>query len=228
MSGEGAFISLTKGPVHAAIEACVNDPDNGYAKRQNLLQALQDLPEDEERIADFVFIIKQIAQVTEAAAQYLDTHWFRWWSEKRFQEPILRLGIIRAINVANSDRENILPIEFLWLNIGQRTLQGNPVPSELYPFETYVIRSLQQVTCLLVTPPSPRPTSQEYLDALVEGDNFWLVKDSAGSALEFGETLERNHSKGLRTTRLKVLSPEHDLQSRTVKRQARVRAPRRP
>jgi hypothetical protein len=223
MSGEGAFVSLTKGPVHTAIEVCVNDPANYYDKRQRLLKALKALkPPEQEHILDFLVAITEIAEVTEAAADYLKNHWFKWWKTKQFQEPILRLGIIHAIEVANRDPEKILPIDFLWLNIGKTTFQGKDVSIELYPFETYVIRSPHQVTCLLVTPPTPRPTSEEYLKAVVPGDNFWIVRDGTDSVLEPGEEIMTEYGNGLRTTRLKALSPEHAIQSRVVRRRARA------
>jgi hypothetical protein len=228
MSGEGAFANLTKGPVHSAIEVCVNDPANYYAKRQRLLEALEKLPTDQEQIPDFLFIIKQIAGVTEAAARYLEEHWFTWWSaEKKFQERILRLGIIRAIKAANSDPEKILPIDFLWLNIGKRSLHGNP--SEwLYPYETYVMRSPQQVTCLLLTPLSPKPITSEYRAALEPGEDFWIVKEVAASDLEpGGEDVEEPHGYELHTTRPKVLSPSYELQSRAVRQRAEARRARR-
>src|SRR5262245_20099379 len=125
MSGEGAFVSLTKGPVHTAIEVCVNDPTNYYDKRQRLLEALKKLqPPEQEHVPDFLVATTEIAEVTAAAADYLEKHWFRWWSTKQHQEPILRLGIIRAIEVANGDPDKILPIDFLWLNIGKQTFKG--------------------------------------------------------------------------------------------------------
>jgi hypothetical protein len=225
MSGDGAFVSLTKGPVHTAIEVCVNDPANYYDKRQRLLEALKKLkPPEQEHIPDFLVAITEIAEVTEAAADYLKNHWFTWWETKQFREPILRLGIIRAIEVANSNSEKILPIDFLWLNIGKAIFQDKDVSIELYPFETYVMRSPHQVTCLLVTPPTPRPTSEEYLKAVVPGDNFWIVRDGTDRDLELGEEIITEYGNKLRTTRLKVLSPEHPIQSRVVRRRARAQA----
>jgi hypothetical protein len=227
MSGDGAFVNLTKGPVHTAIEVCVNDPANYYDKRQRLLEALKALkPPEQEHIPDFLVAITEIAEVTDAAAYYLKNHWFTWWSTKQFQEPILRLGIIHAIEVANSAPEKILPIDFLWLNIGKQTFQGRNVSIELYPFETYVIRSPHQVTCLLVTPPTPRPTQEEeYLKAVVPGENFWVVRDSTDSVLDpRGEEIVTNYGNGLRTSRLKALSPEHPIQNRVVRRRARAQA----
>jgi len=210
--GDDLFAHMTKGPVHTAIEVCAND----RSKRALLLQALKALPPAEDCIADFVRILKEIAQVTEYAARYLEDEWFTWWRQKQLREPIIRQGIILAIEEANMSFP-ALPIAFYWLGVGDRDKYR--ADSDIYPFETIVARSPWQVTCLLVTPPSPDPTSPQYLDRLKSEADIWIIKASTDGREERGENIVRHHGQRLITTRVKALPLTDGMQSPAVRAQ---------
>jgi hypothetical protein len=214
MGDEVSFAHMTKGPVHTAIEACVND----YNKRASLLQALQALPPTENRPHDFVRILKEIAQVTEHAATYLEEEWFTWWPQKQFPELIVRHGIILAIQQANTPSQ--VPIVFYWMGVGREDLYRQS--SNAYPFETIVARSQWQVTCLLVTPPPPKAPSPQYLARLKSYADIWTVKDitdSPSQKEEPGERIVKEYKNGLITTRVKALPPTDPMQSPAIRAQ---------
>ena len=208
--GDDLFAHMTKGPVHTAIEVCVNDFD----KRDLFLEALKSLPKAEERTADFVRFLKEIAQVTERAADYLEHEWFEWWPQKKLREPIIRQGIIQAIEMAEMGSSR-LPIAFYWIGVGDR--EKYKADPNIYPFETIVARSDWQVTCLLVTPPSPDLTDPRYLARLTSQADIWIIKAPTSNQEEEGENVVIPHGNGLITTRVKALPFTDPMQSPTVR-----------
>src|SRR5437773_104728 len=109
--GDALVTRMVKGPIHAALEACVNDDVNDYDRRRLLHDALQELPADQDCLVDYLLILKEIVRVPEDAAVYL-AGWYERWPEKHLREPIIRRGIICAIEKANC--HPVLPIDFYW------------------------------------------------------------------------------------------------------------------
>jgi hypothetical protein len=212
--GAGDLYAITKGPIHTAIEVCVNEKDdsNNYAKRDRFLQALQEFPQDQDCSSDFVRILKEIAQVTEEAAKYLETKWLTWWSaDHPHREPIIRYGIIRAINAANTPPK--VPIDFYWLSVGNRDSK------ETYPFETIVTRSQWQVNCLLVTPPSPEDPDPAYVAKLTDRADIWTVKAKISSDLQPAEERWLEPNDRLIITRAKTIPLTDSMHSPAVRPQ---------
>ena len=159
--GEGiinARKNLVKGIVNNKIDALVNQPDKagGFDKRDEFLKALNNWEED------FLEILKYHAGVTSKEADYLREYWFDpnwadpnsecWWREKQPIEPIMRQGLITAIDVATRDpddpdpgskRAKALPIDSYWIYSGYNQ------------FEVIVSWSDYQVTRMILTPPAP-------------------------------------------------------------------------
>ena len=164
--GEGvinARKNLVKGIVNTKIDVLVNQPDKagGFDKRDEFLQALNNWAQD------FLEILKYHAGVTPKEADYLREYWFDpnwadpnsecWWREKQPIEPIIRQGLITAINVATRDPDSVatpdpetwakrakaLPIDSYWIYSGYNQ------------FEVIVTWSDYQVTRMILTPPAP-------------------------------------------------------------------------
>jgi hypothetical protein len=156
--GEGiisARKNLVKGIVNTKIDALVNHRNSAGAfdKRDELLKALNNWTED------FLEILKRHAGVTAKEADYLHEYWFDpnwadpnsecWWREKQPIEPIIRQGLITAIDVATQDpdtgakRAQALPIDSYWIYSGYNQ------------FEVIVTWTDHQVTRMILTPPPP-------------------------------------------------------------------------
>ena len=225
--GDALVTRMIKGPIHAALEACVNDyyicrdaygtESTVIGRRKLLYDALTSLPPDEHCLAEYLLILKEIVRVPQEAAVYL-AEWYNRWPEKDLREPIIRRGIICAIEAA--DVPPVVPIDFYWLGVGDpATYQVSPAS---YPFETVVTRSPWQVTCLLLTPPWPEPPSQKVIDNLTRQTDIWTVKDIASGTLGGGEIRTQQYGR-LVITRAKALSLASPMQSSTVRRQQEAR-----
>jgi hypothetical protein len=221
--GAGDLSAMTKGPVHRAIEVCLNEDDGSgyYAKRDRFLQELERFASVLDCRPEFVRIVKEIAQVTEESGRYLETKWLTWWPEKRLLGPIVCQGIVRAIKAANDPAlPKKLPIDFYWFAVGQR---DPTLPLDTYPLETIVTRSNWQVTCILVTPPAPEEAPASYLGRLTEDADIWTVKDRTSIPDQPAEKLLENHGNGLVTTRAIIIPLTDSMHSPTVRQQAAQR-----
>jgi hypothetical protein len=162
--GEGivsARKNLVKGIVNIKVDELVNHRDSAGAfdKRDAFLKALNNWDED------YLEILKLHAGVTTKEADYLHEYWFDpnwadpnsecWWREKQPILPIIRQGLITAIEVATQDpdtgakRAQGLPIDSYWIYSGYSQ------------FEVIVSWTDYQVTRMILTPPAPE-------DALVD------------------------------------------------------------
>jgi hypothetical protein len=156
--GEGiinAKKNLVKGTVNIKIDALVNHQDKagGFDKRDEFLQALNYWAEP------FLDILERYEVVNRKEADYLREYWHDpnwadpnsecWWREKQPIEPIIRQGLITAIDVATRDpdtgakRAKGLPIDSYWIYSGYNQL------------EVIVTWSDYQVTRMILTPPAP-------------------------------------------------------------------------
>ena len=80
-------------------------------------------------------------------------------------EPVIRLGLIKAIELAIQEN---LPLTSYWIAAGDK-------------FETLIIRDAQQVTRLIMTPPTPPP---RYPERLWNAAHVWVVKRGVQEAWE--------------------------------------------
>jgi hypothetical protein len=159
MSSEVISGNIFKGPIHARIDALVNHRDEHgvFDKRGLFLDALRDWGQD------YVQILQGHTEVPADQALYLRNTWYNqdpatgWWPEHQPIQPIIRQGLIRALEVAmqnpDTGERRDLPLDSYWI-IGR----GDQ-------FEAVVTWSNYQVTRLLITPPSPRPRALNPLPA---------------------------------------------------------------
>jgi hypothetical protein len=123
---------------------------------------------------------------------YLADYWYgAWWPQHQPVMPLVRVGLIKAIHVANMVKPQ-LPIESHWI------AAGHPDSPES-PFEVIVSRGDQQVSRLLLTPETPMPADLRFLEELAD---IWIVKRGPVGAWEVGEVGELGQRAV--TTRLKA------------------------
>lgn len=182
MSVEGGNpANIARGALLIDQDAQLNLQKNGkFIRRAEIREAFTD-PNN-----DYVELLRDLFQVSEEVLRYAIRHLYNsdieagpcWWKDKQPIAPILRQSIIEAIDVAQD-----LPIYSYWLPVGQRQVHPNnypadAYPSEDYPFEVLMLRTEQQLTRIMLTPPSPIVTRPE---TYTEPVDIWVVKRSIES-----------------------------------------------
>lgn len=142
--GDGIVGHISKGPVHSKIDALVNHKDKSqFDKRATFLEAMINQANSSELYRE---ILRTQAGVSQRESDYLRDTWYDtktkvWWPEMQPIYPILRQGLIKALQEAGQD----LLLDSYWAPVA-----GNSV------IETIIVKSAVQVTRLIVTPISPR------------------------------------------------------------------------
>lgn len=178
MGDEGLFGNISKGPVHTAIDAWVNYQEKGvYVLRQPFLNALTDEAQDYvDILSDDAHwkqphrkILDTLPKVSEGQAEYLRNFWYNtrtgWWHDCQPTQPIIRQGLIRAIELA---MERTLPLDSYWVAIGDMPQAGQY-------FQVIITCSRAQVTRIILTPLSD-PPDKDHLAHLTEPADIWVVK----------------------------------------------------
>jgi hypothetical protein len=166
---------LSKGDIFAKLdERYKNVPIDDLKAR---LKALQDLPPyPKGNIATFGETgVQRSGALTPADAQHIRAHWFNdpagdgsndphgpgWWrGDLQPVEPIIRQGLITAIDAALNDydqdppaeRQNPLPIVFYWVCHAGHPHRAVHAADSNDAIEVAVSWSDQQVTCIIHTP----------------------------------------------------------------------------
>lgn len=142
--GDGIVGHISKGPVHTKIDKLVNHKDKGgFDKRATFLEAMINKATTSELYLD---ILRTQAGVSQRESDYLRDTWYDrntkvWWPEMQPIYPILRQGLIKALQEVGQD----LMFDSYWAPVA-----GHSV------IETIIVKSAVQVTRLIVTPISPR------------------------------------------------------------------------
>jgi hypothetical protein len=223
MGCEGMSATIVKGPVHQTIDALVNQ---NAATRAAFLAELKNLqPPDVDHTEQYLGILTrlmpQLAQFpvngsTINLLEYLQDTWYnsqgdppktelgklKQWGPEGLQgfwparyhpiEPIIRQGLIRALELAI---EKDLPLDSYWMADGDRLINAGD------RFETLVMCTPQQITRIVMTPPSPPPRNPQ------NPMNFADIRViKRGEKADF-ETLEPPQQSGpVITTKLKLFS----------------------
>jgi hypothetical protein len=149
MSDGGTDASISRGVVNMALDELLNHQDSkkDFDKRYDLLRALQALPSGTDHRDDFLNILKTHANIKVQEADYLRDYWYNpdrpgFWPTPKYTfhpvEPIVRMGLIKAILVAEALK---WPIVSYWMPVGST-------------FESLVIPGERQVTRIILTPPA--------------------------------------------------------------------------
>jgi hypothetical protein len=154
MMTEGISLStISKGIVHEKVDRLLNSPKTNPT-RQAFIDAIQDWSKD------YLEVLEMMAGVTKREIEYLREYWFDpnwadlhsecWWREHQPIEPIVRQGLITAIDVATRDPET-----------GAERPEPLAVDSyhiygERNHFESLVTWTDKQVTRIVLTPPHPQ------------------------------------------------------------------------
>jgi hypothetical protein len=133
-----------KGPFLRAIDDLWRRFDR--AERQEALRSLEAASGRDQGLLE---LATSLRLGTREDLQHLALDWFeRWWTEWQPIEPIFRLGLVQALRLALFDphsgkpRTTPLALESLWL-------------SGVACVEVGISASENQVTLLLLTPPTP-------------------------------------------------------------------------
>ncbi len=164
--GQGVLGHLSKGIVLTKLDALLNHTDakGQFDKRAAFLAALK-APEAGTPDAYRNILVAQ-AGVTPEESKYLGDTWYGtgpygWWQALQPVYPIVRQGLIKAIEEA----KDTLLVDSYWL----------PAASDGI-LEVIVARSARQVTRIILTPSSPAPTMLRHTDA-----PMWVVKRRTGN-----------------------------------------------
>ena len=163
--GQGVLGHISKGIILTKLDALLNHTDGKgqFDKRAAFLAALKAQAVTPD---DYRNILVAQAGVTTAESKYLGDTWYStgpegWWQALQPVYPIVRQGLIKAIEEAG---ENLL-VDSYWL----------PAASDGI-LEVIVARSERQVTRIILTPSSPAPTMLRHTDA-----PMWVVKRKTGN-----------------------------------------------
>ena len=170
--GDGIVGHISKGPIHAKVDALVNhrDAKGQFDQRATFLDALINRANTPE---DYLRILQTQAHVTPDEASYLGLRWYNTGKDGFFPQVqpiygVIRQGLIKALQEAGQH----LALDSYWVAVA-----GDSV------FETIVVKSAVQVTRLIVTPISPRTPRTRSKPA-----PMWVVKrkTSASEVRGFG------------------------------------------
>lgn len=140
---------------------------NDLSRRETFLSALKN-PQQE-----YVQVLVDYASLTPGEANFLRQYWFNpdwaearsncWWPEHQPIEPVIRYGMIKAIELAMRDpdtgRERTLPIHSYWVCCSSQ-------------FEVTVACSQHQVTRINLTPRVPAGLPEN----LTTKSPLWVIK----------------------------------------------------
>ena len=172
--GEGMFGQIMKGPIHQAVDAIVNS-----GARDSFLANLQSAA----TANDYLDILSG-HKVETYYLDYLRRWWYPeadtpntkpigrvpgldgFWPGLQPIYPILRRGLVKALEVARDAR---LPLDSYWSSGGTEV-------------QVYVTKSPQQVTRIILTPPTPPPITVRKKDT----KRIWVVRRGS-PALTVGE-----------------------------------------
>jgi hypothetical protein len=177
--GDGIVGHISKGPIHAKVDALVNhrDAKGQFDRRAAFLRALIDEADTSDA---YRRILETQAGVTTGESSYLRDTWYGttggFFPQLQPIYPVVRQGLIKALQEAGQH----LALDSYWVAVA-----GDSV------FETIVVKSAVQVTRLIVTPISPRTPRTRNTPA-----PMWVVKrkTSANEAPGFGPDDERVES----------------------------------
>jgi hypothetical protein len=174
MMGEGMFLHIAKGSVHKKVDATLNHKGAGgmFDKRDDFLTALEQADDADAYLALLQTRPLMTELLTEAEANYLRDTWYNdegrqttlgrgWWPWLQPIYPILKAGLIKAIQAAKTPPR---PIDSYWL-----------VGSDQVEVIVTALPGAQQVLRLIVTPPGLAPT-QERRNPI----NIWSIRRSRG------------------------------------------------
>lgn len=167
MSEGGTDASISRGAVNMALDELLNHQNgkNEFDKRYDILRDLQALPAGVDHRDDFLNILKTYANIKVQEADYLRDYWYNpdrpgFWPTPKYTfhpvEPIMRMGLIQAILVAEKLK---WPIVSYWMPVGST-------------FESLVIPGEKQVTRIILTP----PTTPEYPGELHNFAEIYVAK----------------------------------------------------
>ena len=162
--GEGVFGNIVKGPVHQVVDAIVNDPDP--AKRAALLAKLRSASSATTGADEYCQFLEANG-LTAGHGAYLRKWWYidptyRFWHWLQPIYPILRRGLIKAIEVADSVSP-ALPLDSYWSPGGTQV-------------QVFVTQSKYQVTRIILTPATPPPKLPRTKNA-----DLWVVRRGSSS-----------------------------------------------
>ena len=128
-----------------------------------MLNALQTSPDPMDVIGANFNLLQTPAEVS-----HMRDEWFRtWWPWAQPVEPIIRQGVIQALNLAISTK---LPLCFYWVCSPQYDDSTDSSSTDNEPVEVTIGQSAQQITVIFHTPDPP------YLPPGVEDDTLTVVK----------------------------------------------------
>lgn len=168
--GEGVLGHISKGIVLTKVDALVNHTSAGtYDRRSAFLGALNAANSE----AAYRHVLETMAQVTPDESNYLGETWYQanaWWPNAQDTFAIVRRGLIKAIEMAGAD----LPLDSYWLPAAASGVM-----------EVIVCRSAQQVTRIILTPPSGAPQHKRATPR-----QMWVVNRRIGQEVAGLETYD--------------------------------------
>jgi hypothetical protein len=202
MGCAGMSAHISNGPVHRAADWVVNhrNKDGEFDKPQRFLD---DLESNREYLDILNETLRSLLRTEGLPSQWADKradlltgfladYWYgSWWPQHQPVMPLVRVGLIKAIHVANMVKLQLC-IESHWITAG-------PAESASSPFEVIVSHGDNQVTRLLLTPETPLAADLRLLEELAD---IWIIKRGPVGAWEVEEVGELGQRAV--TTRLKA------------------------